>query len=72
MAGIPELVVAGQSGWLVPAGGVEALVGAMRAALRDTPAELEALGRRGAARVRERHDARTEAAKLSELFRSAA
>jgi len=72
VAGIPELVEPEQSGWLVPAGDVEALAGAMRAALRATPAELEVLGRRGAARVRERHDARTEAAKLSRLFRSAA
>lgn len=72
VAGIPELVVPEQSGWLVPAGDVEALAGAMRAALRATPAELEALGRTGAARVREQHDARAEAAKLSALFRSAA
>lgn len=72
VAGIPELVVPEQSGWLVPAGDVEALAGAMRAALRAPPAELEALGRTGAARVRAQHDARTEATKLSALFRSAA
>jgi glycosyltransferase involved in cell wall biosynthesis len=72
VAGIPELVVPEQSGWLVPAGDVEALAGAMRAALEAEPAALEALGRHGAASVRERHDARAEAAKLSELFRRAA
>lgn len=72
VAGIPELVEPDASGWLVPAGDVEALAAAMRAALRASPAELEALGRRGAERVRANHDARREARKLSELFRRAA
>jgi hypothetical protein len=44
----------------------------MRAALRASPAELEALGRRGAERVRANHDARLEARKLSVLLRRAA
>lgn len=72
VAGIPELVEPEVSGWLVPAGDVVALTGAMRAALAATPAELEALGRKGAERVRAQHDARREAAKLSTLFREAA
>jgi glycosyltransferase involved in cell wall biosynthesis len=72
VAGIPELVEHEQSGWLVPAGDVAALTAALRAALRATPAELEALGRRGRERVRAHHDARREAAKLSDLFRDAA
>lgn len=72
VAGIPELVVPEHSGWLVPAGDVDALVAAMRAALRAAPAELEALGRSGAARVRAQHDSRAEASKLSALLRRAA
>ena len=72
VAGIPELVVPESSGWLVPAGDVEALTSAMRAALCADPAELEARGRRGAERVRANHDARNEARKLAELFRRAA
>jgi len=72
VAGIPELVVPQRSGWLVPAGDVEALTAAMREVLDAPPARLEELGRQGAERVRDRHDARHEAVKLSELLRRAA
>jgi glycosyltransferase involved in cell wall biosynthesis len=72
VAGIPELVVPGRTGWLVPAGDTGALAQAMRAALRAAPAELAAMGRCGAEGVRERHDVRREAEKLAELFRRAA
>jgi glycosyltransferase involved in cell wall biosynthesis len=72
VAGIPELVVPGESGWLVPAGDVDALAAAMRTALEAEPAVLDELGRRGAERVRARHDARGEAATLARLFREAA
>jgi glycosyltransferase involved in cell wall biosynthesis len=69
IAGIPELVEPGVSGWLVPAGSVEALAAAMRAALEAAPEALAALGRAGAARVAREHDAACEAAKLRALFR---
>ena len=72
IAGIPELVEAGVSGWLVPAGSVEELVGAMRAALEAPTARLEAMGRAGAAMVARRHDALQEARKLAALFRASA
>jgi glycosyltransferase involved in cell wall biosynthesis len=72
VAGIPELVEPLRSGWLVPAGDVTALAAAMRAALTCSPAELGALGRRGAERVRASHDARVEARKLCALLRRAA
>lgn len=72
IAGIPELVEAGRSGWLVPAGAVEELADAMRQALDATPARLGEMGRLGRARVRERHDAAREAAKLLDLFRASA
>jgi exopolysaccharide biosynthesis WecB/TagA/CpsF family protein len=70
VAGIPELVENGVSGWLAPAGSVEALAAVLREVL-ETPAErLDAMGRAGAARVAELHDAGREAARLAALFRS--
>jgi glycosyltransferase involved in cell wall biosynthesis len=71
VAGIPELVEPGRNGWLVPAGAVEPLAEAMAEALAADPAELEAMGRAGAARVAERHDAAAEAGKLADLIAGA-
>jgi glycosyltransferase involved in cell wall biosynthesis len=72
IAGIPELVEPGVTGWLIPAGSVDALVSAMRAALRESPARLDEMGRAGAALVGRHHDAGQEARKLAALFRAAA
>jgi len=72
VAGIPELVVPGESGWLVPAGDVQALAQAMGAVLEAPREELERMGRAGAERVRANHDARREAGKLRELLGRAA
>ena len=72
VAGIPELVQDGKTGWLVPAGDAGSLARAMAKAL-DTPAgRLEEMGRTGAARARERHHVDTEAGKLAALFRASA
>ncbi len=71
LSGIPELVMPGVNGWLVPAGSVEALVQAMKEALEAPLARLEAMGRAGAAFVAERHDTRREARKLLALLQSA-
>ena len=68
VAGIPELVVDGESGWLIPAGSVDALAEAMRRALQEDPSRLDAMGTVGAGRARERHDAATEGARLADLF----
>jgi glycosyltransferase involved in cell wall biosynthesis len=68
VAGIPELVVPGLCGWLVPAGSVEALVQAMRDALLSSTTDLEHLGRAGAARAAQRHDGNIEMAKLAALI----
>jgi glycosyltransferase involved in cell wall biosynthesis/GT2 family glycosyltransferase len=68
VAGIPELVEPGRCGWLVPAGSVDALTDALRQALRMPIDRLEAMGRTGAERVAARHNATTEAAKLSALY----
>lgn len=71
IAGVPELVLAGDTGWLVPAGDETALGDAM-VALAATPAEdLARMGLSGRERVLARHDVRTEAAKLGALFMAA-
>ena len=72
IAGMPELVRPGVNGWLVPAGSIEALVGALRGALARPAAELEPMGRAGTALVAERFCAATEAGKLAALFEAAA
>lgn len=68
VAGIPELVVNSESGWLIPAGSVDALVEAMRTALTESSSRLDEMGSVGSARARERHDARIEGRRLAELF----
>ena len=70
IAGVPELIETGVSGWLVPAGSVEDLSTTMRQAVEAPVETLHAMGQAGRERVRERHDVRTEARKLAELFTS--
>lgn len=70
VAGIPELVISGEHGWLVPAGDVEALVSAIKACLDAPPDVLARMGRAARTRALSRHDVDTEAAKLVALFRS--
>ncbi|MBM4336806.1 MAG: glycosyltransferase family 4 protein [Deltaproteobacteria bacterium] len=70
IAGIPELVVTGETGWLVTSGSVDALVAALREALELPVSRLLELGRAGRERVRVAHDARREAEKLAKLFAS--
>ena len=68
IAGIRELVVPGESGWLVPAGSVGDLVAAMRQAIQTPQDQLESMGESGAERVSQMHNSTTEAAKLLSLF----
>lgn len=71
IAGIPELVRPGETGWLVPAGDTGALARAVDA-LASTDAEtLSHMGLAGRSRALERHDVHNEAAKLAELFEQA-
>ncbi|MCU9837687.1 glycosyltransferase family 4 protein [Ruegeria sp. WL0004] len=68
VAGTPELVRPGKTGWLVPAGDVAALADAL-AELAETGQErLDQMGLSGRARVLERHDIDSEAAKLAGYF----
>ena len=68
IAGIPELVLPGQTGWLVPAGEVDSLARAMAHAVRLSPEDLRQMGRHGAVRVAERHDIDRIATDLARLF----
>ncbi len=68
IAGIPELVRPGETGWLVPASDEAALAEAMRAALTASATEIGRMGAAGRLRVTECHDTVTEATKLKSLF----
>lgn len=68
VAGIPELVQAGKSGWLVPSSDSEALAAAIREALTASIDQLTAMGAIGRAHVIEHHNAMKEAQKLQDLF----
>lgn len=70
--GIPELVNDGVNGWLSTPADVEQLVGVIATACSATPAELEEMGRRGAADVRRLHHLETEIDKLERLLATAA
>jgi len=70
VAGIPELVIDGETGWLFPAGSIDDLLTAMRACL-DCPEErLERMGQMARIRALERHDIDGQAARLSNLLTS--
>jgi glycosyltransferase involved in cell wall biosynthesis len=69
IGGIPELVRAGETGWLIPAGSVEELAAAMQECLVASPQELRRMGEAGFERVLRRHCVDTEARKLAALFR---
>ncbi len=68
IAGIPELVIPGETGWLVPAGDVAALAGAIRGLAATPPERLAAMGDAARARALARHDVGVSAARLKALF----
>ena len=68
IAGIPELVRTDENGWLVTAGNVDELVGALHKALRMSAAQLAAMGRAGRERVRIQHRVATEVSVLEALL----
>jgi colanic acid/amylovoran biosynthesis glycosyltransferase len=68
VAGIPELVLDGECGFLVPAGSVDGVAQAMERALDTSTERLTQMGLTGYARVRDMHDARANAQVLLELF----
>ena len=68
VAGIPELVIDGESGWLVPAGSALDLTNALEAMLSAPYQQLIDMGEAAYHRVKQRHDIDTEASKLAALF----
>ena len=72
VGGIPELVLSGEHGWLVPAGDVQALMHAMQACL-DAPVDvLTRMGQAAYERANALHSADAEVVKLANLFRHVA
>ena len=72
VAGIPELVVHGETGWLIPAGAVEDLATAIKGCLTTPIDVLARMGDNAHERVLERHDADRQAARLAGYFHDAA
>jgi colanic acid/amylovoran biosynthesis glycosyltransferase len=68
IAGIPELVLHGQNGWLFAPGSIEALMAAMEDCLSRSPEELRVMGEAAHARMVERHSVDPGAAQLAALF----
>lgn len=70
IAGTPELVQSGETGWLVPAGDAQALADAICQVEASPITRLQSMGEKARARVLQRHDVDVEAAKLAKLFAS--
>ena len=70
VAGIPELVTHGETGWMFPAGSVEDLAQAMEQCLRCPQEEIERMGEAAHRRVVSLHSIDEEARKLAALFRA--
>ncbi len=68
IAGIPELVENGVTGWLVPAGCIDSLTAAIGEAATASISRLTEMGRNGAERVAELHDGAKEVDKLETMF----
>ena len=70
IAGIPELVLPGENGWLFPSGSIDDLTQAMQDCLACPGETLQRMGDAAHRRVIERHSIDTEAGKLAALFRA--
>jgi glycosyltransferase involved in cell wall biosynthesis len=70
VAGIPELVVSGEHGWLVPAGDVRTLTEAIRVCLEAPVGKLTRMGHAARERVLNRHAIELSAARIANLFGS--
>ncbi|WP_028913571.1 glycosyltransferase family 4 protein [Pseudorhodobacter ferrugineus] len=68
IAGVPELVVQGETGWIVPAGDASGLAESISALAQTSADQLAAMGKSARTRVFERHDIDVEAAKLAALI----
>jgi colanic acid/amylovoran biosynthesis glycosyltransferase len=70
IAGVPELLVDGQTGWIVPAGNIERTAEAIESVLNTPVERLNEMGQFGSKRVRIMHNAMVEAGKMKSLFES--
>ncbi len=68
IAGIPELVIAGENGWLIPASNNRKLKEAVLEVLSLDKKSLETMGKKARLAVMEQHNIDTEAKKLYHLF----
>ncbi len=68
VAGIPELVVNEESGWLIPAGDIDSLAVAIEKAVSLPTEKLQQMGQIGKQKVMEQHNIETEAEHLVKLF----
>ncbi len=71
VAGIPELVRVGETGWLAPAGDTAALAEAMREVLQADAATRARMGAAGRSAVQARHHAPAESATLAAHIQAA-
>ena len=69
IAGIPELVIDGENGWLIPAGSLESLTTAIQELLHSNEESIRDMGERARKRVIKRHDIDIEARKLVSFFK---
>ena len=69
VGGVPEMVLEGRNGHLVPPDDVDALTAAIDA-LVGAPAELTRMGQEGSRLVKERFDLATQARALADMYRS--
>lgn len=68
VAGIPELVRPNETGWLIPAGDVDAIATAIIECLASPASELEVMGLAARRRALLRHNVEIEAEKLAKLI----
>ncbi len=71
VAGIPELVVDGYNGWLVPSGSVEAITRGIERVMSTPLERLEVMAERGREAVRREHYTLTEVRKLARCIEEA-
>ncbi|MCX4188422.1 glycosyltransferase family 4 protein [Methylophaga sp. OBS4] len=70
IAGIPELVVEGENGWLITPNDEAGLVAAIRELLNTTHEKLNKMGMAGYAAVKQSHMVTTEITKIEQAFAS--
>ncbi len=68
IAGIPELVIHGENGWLIPAGSLDALTTSMREVLHSKDEDIAKMGQGARERVIQRHDIDIEVVKLAHFI----